>query len=164
MIKPIFHIIGLVASLIVSIAATFYFFSEINIFIQLLAGIILTSIVIFLLRLVFRKERPNVEGLKKGMLRRLSSRNLSKLKEYFEKVERRTFASAHVARVGVFLSVLYLNNYSFNWTIGLLALMVIIAISRLALKRHRFIDVIIGAAIGMVAGYFAVYAYNLVFF
>lgn len=164
MIKILLFLIGFVASFPVSIAASFYFFPELNIFIQLIAGIIISSIAIFILRLIFRAERPNVDGLEKKILNRLSSRHLRNLKEYFEKVERRTFASAHVARVGIFLAVLYLNNYSFDWTLGLLALMVIIALSRLLLRRHRFFDVIVGAILGVASGYFGFYLYNLVFF
>jgi len=160
MIAILMHLIGFLASFPVAIAALFLFLGDINIFIQLTVGIITTTIIIFLLRLIFRRERPNVDSMKKSFFSHLSRSKLNILTKYVEDVEKRSFASSHVARIIVFGVVLYLNNFEFNYIMYLGIFAVVMAIARVYVKRHVFIDIITGTIIGAISGYFGYYAFN----
>lgn len=156
MIKILMFIVSLLASFPVAIVAAFYFLDDSSVFYGLLLGILIMTIAIFIFRAIFRKERPNINSLNSKFLRtRMTRSRMRSFRDKFLELEKRSFASAHVARVGVFLSVLYLHNYSFEWTSTLLGLMVLIGVARLYLKRHRFFDLITGAVIGVAAGYVA---------
>ncbi len=164
MLKLLMHLIGLLASFPAVIVALFIFINDLALFFQLTVGVIVLTILIFLLRIVFKKERPNIHGMKKSFFQRLSKTKLKMITSYLEDIEKRSFASAHVARVVVFGVVLYFNNFSLDYVIGLGVFAIIMAISRLYVKRHVFIDVITGSIIGGISGYFGYYVFNHFYF
>lgn len=163
-IKFFMFLISLLASFPAAALGTFYFFDQTSIFWALVVGIILTFIIISILRTIFRVQRPSVRSFKGGLFGHSMSRGkLLRFRRYLHEIEKRSFASAHVARVAVFIAVLYLAGYSYSWTVTLLLFMILIGLARLYLKRHRFIDIITGAIVGLFSGYVGVYISNMFF-
>ena len=160
MIILLMYLIGFLASFPVALAAIFIFYGDVALFSQLAIGLISSSILIIFLRTIFRKERPNVYGMKKSFLHHLSRTKLRILHHYFEEIDKRSFASGHVARIIVFMTVFYLNNFPIEYVIYLGVFAVIMAFARLYVKRHVFIDIVTGAIIGAVSGYFGFYVFN----
>ena len=164
-ISMLMFLISLFASFPVAVLGAVYFYDQQKIFVALIAGIILTFLVIALLRSIFRVQRPNVKSLKGGLFGHSMSRGkLLRFKRYLHEIEKRSFASAHVARVAVFMTVLYLFGFPYSWTFTLLLFMILIGLARLYLKRHRFIDIITGAIVGVFSGYAGFYISNMFFF
>lgn len=164
-IKMLMFIISLLASFLVSVLGVIYFIDNDKLFYSLVMGILLTFVIIAILRTIFRVQRPHIKSLKGGLFgHSMSSGRLLKFKKYLRELEKRSFASAHVARVAVFMSVLYLFGYPYSWTFTLFLFMILIGLARLYLKRHRFIDLITGAIVGIFSGYAGFYISNTFFF
>ena len=158
-------LISLLASFPVAVLGAIYFYAQQKLFVALIVGIILTFVIIAILRTIFRVQRPSVKSLKGGLFGHSMSRGrLLKFRRYLHEIEKRSFASAHVARVAMFMAVLYLFGYPYSWTFTLLLFMILIGLARLYLKRHRFIDIITGAIVGIFSGYAGFYISNMFFF
>lgn len=154
-------IISLLASIPATVIGLVYFFTDKVVFSELIIALAASSIMIFFLRLLFHDERPNPHSrIKRIFNDRIPGR---KLREFYESLERRSIASGHVSRCAVFLGILYLNAFSVPVLITFAILTLLVAFARVYLRRHRFIDVVIGGVIGLGGAYFAGYAYNFFF-
>lgn len=102
------------------------------------AGMILNGLLVFALKQIFRKERP--EGTAGKMYR---------------KYDRFSFPSGHAARVWAIVTIAAF----FYWplSVWLSAWALLISYSRLKLKLHDFTDVIAGSFIGVLIGVFTVW-------
>ncbi len=112
-------------------------FSQYELFYTVLLGEILIYFASVFLKLSFFKNRP----------KKMAHENV------LEKIEASSFPSVHTARI-FFVSVLLmfrLNNLGIAAFLLLLSLLV--AYSRIYLKKHYLIDVIVGAALGSILGY-----------
>jgi membrane-associated phospholipid phosphatase len=102
---------------------------EYSLFISLFLGLFFSIAIVVLIRTFYFKERPNKQ----------------KFKTYFGKIDACSFPSLHTARA--FYIALILANfwgYEIFVTITLLFIASLVAISRLIMKKHDFIDVTFG--------------------
>lgn len=102
------------------------------------AGMALTGIVVFILKQIFRKERPDGTAGK-----------------MYRKYDRFSFPSGHAARVWV---VVVLISY-FYWplAVALSVWALLVSFGRLKLKLHHKTDVFAGVVIGVLLGIFTVW-------
>ncbi len=107
--------------------------AEFDLFLQLLFGFILTVGIISLIRAVYFRSRPNHRTYK----------NL------LEKIDASSFPSVHAARC-IFLA-LALGNYFQNFYLTSFLILTALAImySRIVLKKHDWIDLSVGAVLGI---------------
>ncbi len=105
-----------------------------------LAGITSAGLVVFVLKQVFRKERP--AGIAGKMYR---------------KYDRFSFPSGHAARAWT----IALTTAFFYWplAIALFVWAALISYSRLKLKLHDALDVVAGTLVGLVTGLIAVWIF-----
>ncbi|MBS3124424.1 phosphatase PAP2 family protein [Candidatus Woesearchaeota archaeon] len=113
---------------------------EYQLFWQLLFGYCSTMIVVVLIRTFYYKDRPNKEAHH----------------NYLEKLDASSFPSWHTARA-LFLALIFSEKFNyFPLTVFLITITVIVAYSRLYLKKHDIIDVMGGMVLGGVAFWLAV--------
>lgn len=109
---------------------------QINLFWELVFGLILSYAVTILIRLAYFKVRPIKQ----------------KFRTIFGKVDASSFPSLHSLRSTVY-AIILMNFFQNVWLTILLALAVAgVATTRLMLKRHYLVDVIWGVVIGLVVG------------
>ena len=130
-------------------------------FVFLLSSFLVSSILIMLLRLVFMGERENLESFE-GKFSHLGRGYLRRIKEFYLNLDRRKFASAHVARVVLIFSAYYLffgELGFFKYDVLFLGIIfsLIVGFSRVYLKRHTFIDIIFGFIVGGASAYLVNY-------
>jgi len=103
--------------------------------IPLIAGSILTAGIVVLARIFYFKERPKKE----------------KYGNFLERIDASSFPSLHTARI-VFLAIIFSVHFANQYLTILCAVVaVLVAYSRIYLRKHDWIDVICGAAVGMLA-------------
>ncbi|HLC58744.1 MAG TPA: phosphatase PAP2 family protein [Candidatus Nanoarchaeia archaeon] len=126
-------------------STTFYIFLlilsffDFDIFIFLLLGFIITFGIALIIRLLYFKKRP----LKQTYA------------NFIEKVDASSFPSLHVAR-SIFLTLVihkFFNNYFLS--IFFLIIAILVAFSRIYLKKHDIYDVLGGLVLGII-GYYLV--------
>lgn len=112
-------------------------FSRYELFYTVLLGEILIYVISVFLKLAFFKNRPQKMGHGNVL----------------EKIEASSFPSVHTARI-FFVSILLMLRIN-NLMIAafLLLLSLLVAYSRIYLKKHYFIDVLVGAVLGSILGY-----------
>lgn len=120
--SPIFY--GLLIFVLLKI--DIYFAIKISLFLAF------TEIICVFIKIVYRKERPI-----------LQARN-----NLYNKIDANSFPSVHSARIAL-LAVMFMLNYK-NVLIALLGivLMFFVGYSRIYLKRHYFVDVLVGYLLG----------------
>jgi len=153
-------IISLLSSLpaFVVYALLFFAFTGIaDIFWLFIISIIVCTVIIWLLRLIFKGKRENTKSIEQQLLKHGTKGKglLKKFKDTYLKLEERSFASGHVARVGAFGYIYYEYNSSIEALIIFVCVALVVAISRIYLKKHNRLDVFIGFVIGLIAGYVA---------
>lgn len=105
---------------------------------MVVAGMIFTALVVFLLKQIFRKERP--AGIAGKMYR---------------KYDRFSFPSGHAARVWAVVAIISFFYWRAAVVLSVWALL--ISFGRLKLKLHRKTDVFAGVVIGVLLGIFTVW-------
>ena len=101
----------------------------------ILIGLILIEIACNFIKLVYHKERP----------KKASHSNI------LEKINAGSFPSIHTARSSfVFLTLILLSN-SFIQRLLFLILLIVVGVSRVFLRKHFKVDVIMGCFIGILA-------------
>ncbi|HLD00347.1 MAG TPA: phosphatase PAP2 family protein [Candidatus Nanoarchaeia archaeon] len=116
---------------------------EIDLFLALLLGAVITTGLVILIRLFYFKNRPNKE----------------EHNTWIERIDASAFPSLHAARVSYTALTLiqFFNDFTAAIFLGLMALAA--SYSRIFLKKHDRIDVLAGIGLGV-----AVYAgYRLLF-
>lgn len=113
-------------------------------FVALLPLFIINEIVCSLIKFFFFKNRPVKENWT----------------NWYEKVQAASFPSIHAARFGVFVgfminqSPVFLYGFNLKFSIVLIFFL-FVCYSRIVLKKHDFLDVLVGAILGIFIGYFA---------
>lgn len=98
----------------------------------IILGLIIVEIICSIIKLIYKKERPNKE----------------EHSNILEKINSRSFPSLHAARSSfVFLTLFFLSNSNISKTM-FIAMILLIGLTRILLKKHYLIDVIVGYAIG----------------
>jgi undecaprenyl-diphosphatase len=128
---------------ITSLGGFFFFFmlliivlalQEIQLFYQLLLGMILTFLAIVIIRTFYYKDRPNKE----------------KHRTYVERIDASSFPSLHTART-IFIALVFIYYFNNNiLTAVLIILALSVAYSRLYLKKHDTWDLFGGFILGLV--------------
>src|SRR3989344_6019215 len=118
-------------------------FQEFTLFFKLLFGIIFTTIIIVLIRTFYFKNRPNKQ----------------EYDNFIDKIDASSFPSWHTAKI-VFLALIFNyffdhNNIFNNNTKNYLTLLffittLLVAYSRIYLKKHDWKDVVGGIILGMI--------------
>lgn len=113
-------------------------------FLVLLPLFIINEIICSLIKFFFFKNRPNYESWT----------------NWYEKIQASSFPSIHAARFGVFVGFTINQSpvflYGFNLKFFILVLFfILVSYSRIILKKHYFIDVLVGAVLGVLIGYFS---------
>ena len=127
-------IIGLIFLLLV-------FLEKITIAKQFAVALIISEILIWGIRLVYFRKRP--EGKKDGF------------KNLYERIDESSFPSIHAARAAIIAFVLS-QNLPVYPTILLWLTAIGICASRIYLKRHHLSDVLIGFPFGLTIAYLVV--------
>ncbi len=118
-------------------------FSQYELFYTVLLGEILIYVISVFLKLAFFKSRPQ----------KMDHENV------LEKIEASSFPSVHTARIFFVSILLMLRINNLVVTAFLLLLSLLVAYSRIYLKKHYFVDVLVGAVLGSILGYvIAVYS------
>lgn len=123
------------------VAVLFGLLGNTAVFVQLVVGLVLLYAVISPIRLLFFRTRPDKQ----------------KYSGFFTKIDAGSFPSMHSARVMVLAVVLW-YFFTESFVRALLVLGVLgVLITRIALKRHRAVDVIGGVVIGVIVGCLALW-------
>ena len=158
-------LISALASFPVAVAAAFYFYSNTVMFYTILLALAITVVVISLLRSIFHMERPSAKGINKHVFHnKLHGKMFRLLRHRFDELNQRSFASGHVARAVLFGTALFFFGYSYSWIVVAGIFAIIIAFSRLYLKKHRLIDIITGATVGVGSVYASFYILTILIF
>lgn len=115
------------------ITVFFLIIGKINEFLFLFIGFLLIKLLIVPIRIIFFKQRPDKE----------------KYSNIFEKASAASFPSLHSTRT-TFLIFFLINYFHYNIQISLyfISIGTLILYSRIYLKRHYIIDVIVGVILG----------------
>jgi len=155
------RIVSVVSSLIVFVATVLllYYFNIITLktTIFIAEAFLLSSIVIFLLRLVFKKERHQKRSIEQSIMKKFGKTKAKRFSAFFAKIEARKFASAHVARIALLGYVAYYVTTRLDVAVFFLVLALIVGLARVQLKRHDFSDVLFGFVIGALSAYICIY-------
>ncbi len=108
---------------------------------NLLIGLAIVYAVVFVCRLVYAKQRPL----------------LQKYSNFLEKIDSHSFPSIHTARIFLFATQLSLSINTRTVSVFLFGLALLVAYSRIALKKHDFLDVIGGTILGIAAAFLSLY-------
>ncbi len=110
-------------------------FQEFTLLFKLLFGIIFTTLVIVLIRTFYFKNRPNQQ----------------EYDNFIDKIDASSFPSWHTAKI-VFLVLIFSNFFQNNYpyfTLFLFLAALLVAYSRIYLKKHDWKDVVGGTVLGM---------------
>lgn len=123
---------GLVFYLFISILY-FIIFKNIILFITQLLGLFLSYIIVILIRVLYYKKRPDNQ----------------KYSNLVEKIDSSSFPSMHSIRICMIFifTYYYLNNFFLS--LLFLSLIFLVSFSRIYLKRHFLIDILVGYIIGI---------------
>lgn len=109
---------------------------EIKLFKVLLAGFIVSYLVIIIIRMFYFRRRPDKE----------------KYNSFISRINAASFPSLHAMRVG-FLGLVFCLFFSNKYLIALvLVISFLVLYSRIYLKRHYTSDVIVGLILGLILG------------
>lgn len=104
---------------------------------KLLIGLVLIYFIVVIIRTFYFKERPNKYPYK----------------SYIEKLDASSFPSLHSARIA-FLSIIFIKHFNNVFlTVLIIILAVIVAYSRIELKKHDLKDVLGGVVVGVVVNF-----------
>ncbi len=111
-----------------------------GLFVRLVAAFCIGLFAAYALRVIFPKPRPGVSAAAFGAM------------QWYEKLDASSFPSVHALRV----SILFFSFYGAypskgSFAVALLAIAAV-SYSRIFLKKHYFVDVAAGAALGILSG------------
>ncbi len=154
-IKSFYSLVSLLGSSIVFLALVVFSFLAFptNISLELLLVLLISSALIFVLRIFFKGERRKVKSFERKMLRKGADK--SKVRAFLARVEARSFASAHVARLSGLGAVLFFNEFALEALLLVFVVALVVGFARVKLGRHNALDVFTGFVIGVVSGYLA---------
>lgn len=161
MLKILAHIVSLLGSFIVFLLASYFLLNQINFF-RAVLGLIVLIFLIVILRTIFTKERPDAHTIKKRF-HHLSHAKLSLITRKLDALNKRKFASGHVARVLLFGLIYYSVVPELYFLIGVVVLALIVGAARVYLKRHTKLDVFTGLVVGVVSFFASEYLVFLFF-
>lgn len=120
-----------------------------------LVALVVSTIIIFVLRIFVPKEKQDRHRFEKTFIERFGKKHKSKALEFFETLEKRHFVSGHVCRASI-LGFILITKFLFrtDYLLIIAGYIVVMAISRLILKKHTLLDVLLGAVLGVVSVYF----------
>ncbi len=102
------------------------------------AGMLLTGLLVYILKQIFRKERP-----------------AGTFGKMYRKFDRFSFPSGHAARVWAVVTII---SFFYWWAAAILSVWaLLISFGRLKLKLHHKTDVFAGVVIGVLLGIFTVW-------
>ena len=116
------------------IALVFFVNKNYDIFIKLVIGLLIIYFIAILIRTFYFKPRPKKYSYN----------------SYIEKLDASSFPSLHSSRA-VFMSIIlmkFFNNFALSALLAVLT--IIIAYSRIQLKKHDLMDVLAGVVVGTV--------------
>ena len=118
-------------------------FGQAMLFWQLFAGMVFVTLIVILVRSVYFRDRPRKQ----------------EYSNILEKLDASSFPSLHTARI-FFMAFVFLNFF-WNALIGvlLLGLAVLVAYSRVYLRKHDFIDLTGGLILAGVAFYLSTFMF-----
>jgi undecaprenyl-diphosphatase len=109
-------------------------FQEFNLFFKLLFGLIFIMVISVLIRMIYFKHRPKKQDHS----------------NFIEKIDASSFPSIHTARI-VFLSLIFIFFFRNNFvTAFFVVLALIVAYSRVYLKKHDWFDLLGGIILALV--------------
>ena len=116
------------------IAVFFFTWGEYFLFSKLIIVLVLSYIIVILIRTFYHKDRPKKQ----------------KYSSYIERIDSSSFPSLHTTRVSALFFLVWWQIDKV--LIGILFLLVFlaVAVSRIVLKKHDYIDVVAGAILGFV--------------
>lgn len=126
------------ANPLILILVPFIFLGNSQTFYYLLLALLVNEIFCSLIKIVFPKKRPNGQ----------SYTNL------LEKIDAGSFPSIHASRITLVYLTLFSNTESLAIKIVLLAVIILVFVSRVQLKKHFWVDVLGGFVIGILIWYF----------
>lgn len=120
------------------VAVMFLFIGAYAFFEVLIISLVAVTVVVALVRMVYFKPRPGMKRKKYNML--------------YERIDNSSFPSIHVARA-LMLSIAFFRMAPTLWPV-LVFLTAAVCTSRIYFKRHDMVDIAVGAAIGLLLGWF----------
>jgi|SRR3989344_3634267 len=131
-LKQFFHDVTAMGGLAASLLLILLFISS-SLLLPLIAGSVITAVMVILIRLFYFKNRPKRE----------TYNNL------VEKIDASSFPSLHTARI-VFLAVLFSVHFGSQYlTVLCIIVALLVSYSRIYLQKHDWIDVAGGIAVGV---------------
>lgn len=126
--------LGSLVITIVIILVSYFFHRDIAI--RLFIGIVAVTIIAIIIKSLFFRERPEKK----------------KIKTLIDRIDASSFPSVHAARITVLIywMIIYTNNILMHIILIITGLLV--AYSRIYLKKHYYWDVIAGIMIGLIVG------------
>ena len=161
--KSLYSLVSLIgSSLAFALIVIFAFFSfPGNVFLELILVFIISSAAILVLRIFFRGERRKVKSFERRLLGR--GEDKSKVKRFLARIEARSFASSHVARLSGLGTVLFFNDFALELLVLVFVLALLVGFARVKLERHNALDVFTGFIVGVASGYLAGMVYEFLF-
>ena len=114
--------------------------NEYNFAFTFLAALIVMIIIEFGIKLIYKKKRPDFNKLRPS--------------SFYELFEQKTsFPSGHSSKIALITTVIHLQYSNIYLTLLLIFITILVGISRVALERHYWKDVIVGYLLGSIVGY-----------
>jgi len=128
-----------------------YAAGPLDLFVDLLLSWLGVFILIALIKLIFFKRRPERKGDK------------SVPTSFVDRIDQSTFPSFHAANAAMLAILLAFTFKNIYLSIFLAFLAISVMVSRVHLKKHYFLDVSVGAVIGIIASFFVLWAAHTIF-
>ncbi|MFA6073493.1 MAG: hypothetical protein WC758_05250 [Candidatus Woesearchaeota archaeon] len=141
------------SSAIAYVAAAFFFSNKTETMVAFGSALIVIIVVLFLVRLLFFKGTHRMQYAMRSMQPR--GFMLRRMARTYKHTKERKVISGGVARILAFGVIFYLTNNILMYAYMVLAFALIVGITSIIAFRHKFIDLISGTILGLVAGYFA---------
>ncbi|HLC86495.1 MAG TPA: phosphatase PAP2 family protein [Candidatus Nanoarchaeia archaeon] len=119
---------------IIPLIVFIYFIGLKNLALQFFVGFIVTYIIAFIIRIFYFKDRPEKE----------------KYNSFLSRIDSSSFPSVHAARSIMFAILLSVYYKSLLLTLFLILIALLVSYSRIFLKKHYWIDVVVGFIMGIV--------------
>lgn len=114
------------------ISVFFFAWGEYLLFSKLIIILVLSYIIVVLIRTFYHKDRPKKQ----------------KHSSYIERIDSSSFPSLHTTRVAALFFLVWWQLDKVLIGVLFLLVFVSVAVSRIVLKKHDFIDVLAGAVLG----------------
>src|SRR3989344_162848 len=119
---------------IIPLIVFIYFIGLKNLALPFFVGFIVTYIIAFIIRIFYFKDRPEKE----------------KYNSFLSRIDSSSFPSVHAARSIMFAILLSVYYKSLLLTLFLILIALLVSYSRIFLKKHYWIDVVVGFIMGIV--------------